>query len=153
MQANDKNNNLMARAVFLTGMTEMGNELLYFHPNVKISEEIDHELCLKSMPMACQDGDMMITHIGEFQAVCVTRLIPSFEEDSFQTETFATLGLLIPKDTNPIPYYKMIDNLLKRFKEEGKLTKDTIVESIPKLYMTLNQKVKSAKLPTLPKLT
>jgi hypothetical protein len=153
MQIKDKNHDHLARAVFLTGMTEIGNKLLHFHPNIKISEEINRDLCLKSMPMACQDGDMMITHIGDFQAVCVTRLIPSFEQDSIQKETLATLGLLIPKDINPIPFYKMISNLLKRFEEEGKLTKDTIVNSIPKIYITLNQKMNLSKLPTLPKFT
>ncbi|MHA1199389.1 MAG: hypothetical protein ACTSQF_08695 [Candidatus Heimdallarchaeaceae archaeon] len=148
MQNNTTNgsSDLRARAVFLTGMTDFGNELLHFHPNVKISEEIDHQLCLKSMPMACQDGDMMITHIGDLQAVCVTRLIPNFEKDSFKKETFATLGLLIPQETNPIPYYKMINNLLQRFEQEGKLSKDALVSSIPKIYATLNKKVNSSKL-------
>ncbi|TFG09673.1 hypothetical protein EU534_01925 [Candidatus Heimdallarchaeota archaeon] len=153
MQTNNKDNNLQARAVFLTGMTDLGNELLYFHPNVKINEKIDRCLRLKTMPMACEHGDLMITHISEFQAVCVTRLIPNFEEDSFKKETFATLGLLIPQETNPIPYYKMLKNLLAKLEAEGKLNKETIVESIPKIYTSLNQKINSAKLPTLPKFT
>ncbi len=146
MQSNKNGNDFQARAVFLTGMTDYGNELLHFHPNIKISEEIDHQLCLKSMPMACQDGDMMVTFIGDLQAVCVTRLIPNFEKDSFKKETFATLGLLIPKETNPIPYYKMLKNLLERFAQEGKLSKDSLVNSIPKIYATLNQKVKFSQI-------
>ena len=123
-------------------MTDFGNELLHFHPEVKISEEIDRELCLKSMPMACQDGDVMITHIGDLQAVCVTRLIPCFEKNSFKTETFATLCLLIPQNTNPVPYHKILSNLLNKYEQKGKLSKEILVDSVPKLYSVLNKKVK-----------
>jgi hypothetical protein len=131
----------LARAVFLTGMTDFGNELLYFYPEVKISEQIDHDLCLKTMPMACQDGDMLITRIGNFNAVTVTRLIPCFEKNSFKKDTFAALGVLIPLDINPIPYYKMLEKLLNRFEQEGNLTKDALVDSVPKLYKSINQKL------------
>ncbi len=131
----------LARAVFLTGMTDFGNELLYFYPEVTISEKIDHDLCLKTMPMACQDGDMLITRIGDLNAVTVTRLIPCFEKNNYKKETFATLGILIPMDINPIPYYKMIANLLTKFSENGNLNKETLIDSIPKLYKTLNQKL------------
>jgi len=153
LQTNDKDSDFFARAVFLTAMTDIGNELLHFYPKVKINEDINHNLCLKTMPMACEDGDMMITHISDFQAVCVTRLIPNFEEDSFKKETFATLGLLIPKNINPIPYYKMLSNLLSRLKENGRLNKEALVESIPKMYDSINHKVKSDKLPKLPRFT
>lgn len=152
-EKNITNKGLQAQAVFLTAMTDFGNEVIHFHPEVKISEDVDHELSLKTMPMACKDGDMVITLIDEFQAVCVTRLIPNFEEDSMKQETFATLGLLIPQDTNPVPYYKMLSNLLERFEKEGKLTKDVLVKSIPNIYNKLNQQVASSKLPKLPKFT
>ena len=46
------NNDLLARAVFLTGMTDLGNEHLHFYPEVQISEEIDHDLCLKTIPIS-----------------------------------------------------------------------------------------------------
>ncbi len=143
--ANNTNgcNDFQARAVFLTGVTDFGNEILRFFPDVQISETMDHALCLKSMPMACQDGDMLITRIGNMQAVCVSRLIPSFEEDTFKTETFATLGLLIPPETNPIPYYKIISNLMQKLDDEGKLNKETLVNTVPKLYKQLNTKLQS----------
>ncbi|OLS31228.1 MAG: hypothetical protein HeimAB125_16690 [Candidatus Heimdallarchaeota archaeon AB_125] len=131
----------LARAVFLTGITDFGNELLYFYPEVKISEQIDHDLCLKTIPMACQDGDMLITRIGDLNAVTVTRLIPCFEKNNHKKETFASLGILIPLDVNPIPYYKMLANLLSRFEQEGKLNKEALVNCVPKLYKTINQKL------------
>jgi hypothetical protein len=128
------------RAVFLTGMTDIGNELLRFYPEVKIGESINRDICLKSMPMACKDGDMLVTNIGNLQAVCVTRLIPCFEKNSFKDKTYASLGLLIPKDTNPIPYYKMIQKILKKFESKGNLTKDMLVKIVPALYDVINKK-------------
>jgi len=128
------------RAVFLTGMTDMGNELIHFYPEIQLSESTNHDICLKSMPMACEDGDMLVTHIGELQAVCVTRLIPSFEKNSFKDKTYASLGLLIAKETNPIPYYKMIQKILKKFESKGNLTKDMLVKIVPALYDVINKK-------------
>ena len=133
-------NDLQTRAVFLTGMTDVGNELLYFYPEIKIGETINHDICLKSMPMACEDGDMLITNIGNLQAVSVTRLIPCFGGKSCKDKTYASLGILIPKDTNPIPYYKMIEKLLKKFESKGNLTKDMLVKIIPSLYDAINKK-------------
>ena len=129
------------KAVFLTGMTNLGNELLYFYPEIMISEQINHDLCLKTIPMACEDGDMLITRISDLQAVTITKLLPSFEIDAFREETYASLGLLISLDTNPIPFYKFLEKFLTRFKEEGKLTKDILIASIPKIYQYFNQKL------------
>ncbi|MHA1223799.1 MAG: hypothetical protein ACTSSG_08830 [Candidatus Heimdallarchaeaceae archaeon] len=135
-------NNLLTRAVFLTGMTDFGIELMQFYPNIQLSESIRHDLCIKSMPMACEDGDMLITHIGEYQAVCLTRLIPCFEENSFKEKTHATLGLLIPKDINPIPYYKILEKLLYELELIDGLTKDYLSLIVPKLYHSINSKLK-----------
>ncbi len=128
------------RAVFLTGMTDIGNELLHFYPEVKIGETINRDICLKSMPMACEDGDMLVTHIGNLQAVCVTRLIPSFEKNSFKDKIYASLGLLIPIETNPIPYYKIIQKILKKFESKGNLNKEMLVKIVPALYDVINKK-------------
>ena len=92
------------------------------------------------MPMACEDGDMLITNIGNLQAVCVTRLIPCFTKSTLRDKTYASLGLLIPKDTNPIPYYKMIQKILKKFESKGNLTKDMLVKLVPALYDIINKK-------------
>lgn len=133
------NPKFLARAVFLTGVTDYGNELLRFHPNIKLSEKIKHDLCLKSMPMACEDDEMLITHISDYQAICLTKLIPCFEKNSFRETTHATLGLLIPRGINPIPYYQFIEKLMKDLKDKGDLNKETLERMVPIIYAKLNQ--------------
>ena len=128
------------RAVFLTGLTDLGNELLYFYPEIQLGESINHDICLKTMPMACQDGDMLITIIGEYQAVSITRTIPCFENNSFKSKTFAALGLLITKGINPIPYYTLLQNLLEKLEKAGSLNKDALIKSVPKLYHSINKR-------------
>jgi len=123
-------------------MTDFGIELIQFYPSIKLSESIRHDLCIKSMPMACEDGDMLITHIGKYQAICLTRLIPCFEENSFKEKTLATLGLLIPRNINPVPYYKILENLLHELELKESLTKDYLSLIVPKLYHSINSKFK-----------
>ncbi len=139
--ADIKTNDHQVRAAFLTGLTDMGNELLCFYPNIQLSDSINHDLCLKSMPMACEDGDMVITIIGEYQAICVTRIIPCFEENSFKDSTYAALGLLVPKGVNPVPYYNLLDKILKKSEAENILNKQTLMQIVPKLYHKINQKL------------
>lgn len=136
-----KVSDLQTRAVFLTGLTDLGNEILYFYPEIKLSESITRDICLKSMPMACEDGDMLVTMIGDYQAVSVTRTIPCFEENSFKDSVFAALGLLIPKGVNPVPYYSILDKIMKKCEADGTLDKQTLMQIVPHLYLKLNQKL------------
>jgi len=77
------------------------------------------------------------------QAVSVTRIIPCFEENSFKSCTFATLGLLIPKGVNPIPYYNILDKILKKCDAEGTLNKQTLMQIVLHFYLKINQKLRN----------
>lgn len=132
-------NKLSAKAVFLTGLTKIGNEILEFFPEIDYCEDLDKELCLKSMPMGGKDGDSIVTKIDNQQAVCIMRSIPDIEDSQNLHSMFVSLGLLIPLRVNPIPYQDILTKLTDTCKENGMLNKETLTRIVPNLYHVLNR--------------
>ena len=148
MNKQDENRNLATAAVFLTGLTTLGNELLEFFPESDFCEDIDNELCLKSMPMGGKDKDSIVTNVNDNQAVCIMRSIPGFESPSEKRDMYVSLGLLIPKGRNPIPYQNILTKLTDQFDAKGILNKRTLTRIVPNLFHILNRIKKSEELLT-----
>ena len=133
-------------AVFLTGLTELGNEMLEFFPSTDFCEDLDNELCLKSMPMGGKDKDSIVTSVDENQAVCIMRSIPDHSHPEEKRNMYVSLGLLIPKGRNPIPYQNILTKLTDQFEARGILNKKSLTRLVPNLFHVLNRMKKSEEL-------
>ena len=117
-----------------------------FFPETDFCEDLDNELCLKSMPMGGKDKDSIVTNVNDSQAVCIMRSIPSFENPTERHHMYVSLGLLIPKGRNPIPYQNILKKLTDQFEAKGILNKKTLTRIVPNLFHILNRIKKSDEL-------
>ncbi len=123
------------KGVFITAISTLGPEIISFYPNkLKLNENEKREIGLKSMPMSGKEGDFISVNLEHFQISCLLTLIPPFEVNYDKRDTFASIGFLIGKDENPIPYRLFLEKLISKCKEHNILNMNTLKEIVPQAY-------------------
>lgn len=131
-------------AVFVSGVTAMGPEVLIISPKLDLEEELQFEISMKCLPMKANCGDSLTVTIGDFFAVCLILLVPPFENNYDERDKLVSLGLLFDKKFNTFPYQTVLEGMRNLCINKKIMSLQLLKNIVPKLYdMFTDQNINS----------
>lgn len=129
----------MKGVVFVSAFSHLGPEILGIFPKLVISIEQEKAIALKCIPMGGKEGDFITVHAGDFQIASLLTVIPSYMETEDKRNTYASVGFLLDSDVNPVPYKKLLEQIIDACKEHNLLDANTLKKIPHQLYKILEQ--------------
>lgn len=127
------------KAVFLTAFLTMGPEILLTIPRMSFSESEEKEISLKSMPMAGNRGDFISVHLGNYQIASLLLTAPSPEEVLDPRDIFVSIGFLLTRDENAVPYRSILEQLVAQLELHHLITINSLKKILPQLHRIFEQ--------------
>ncbi|MFW9993717.1 MAG: hypothetical protein ACFFD4_16845 [Candidatus Odinarchaeota archaeon] len=69
------------------------------------------------MPMSGNCGDSVSVTVGDYLAVSTLLSVPAFENSYYKRDTFVSIGFLIYKEVNPLPYQSILENIALTYRD------------------------------------
>ena len=129
----------MKRGVFVSAFSHLGPEILEIFPRVDMSEDQEKAIALKCIPMGGKEGDFITVHVGDSQIVSLLTVIPCYKATEDNRNTYASVGFLLDGDINPVPYKKLLEQIIDACKEHNLLDANTLKKIPHQLYKILEQ--------------
>lgn len=124
-------------SVILTGLTLRGPDIITQYPVISLSSEERLSIAMKSLPYGGQCGDIVNVTLNGYQMIFVLLSVPAFEVGLDQRETTVSMGILIPRDINPLPYQRALKNIAINCKEHKILNIHSLEIIMKELYKTI----------------
>lgn len=125
--------------VIMTALTIHGPEIISSYPPLEFNNEEKRALAMKSLPFGGNCGDMVTVSINDYQIISVLLVVHSFENTYDRRDTQVAIGIMVPKDTNPIPYQRLLNKVASICKENSILQMEILEEVMINLYESLNK--------------
>jgi hypothetical protein len=134
------------KAVFITAIFPVeGPKIIAVYPEDLLSFDEKFELSLKCMPMGGKEGDFSSIMFKDYQVCSLLDTVVPIDKEKDPRDTIISIGFLLEKLTNPIPYRNLLNTFISECKKNNMFNLKILEKIFPRFI-----KLKEKKTITIP---